>query len=47
MKRIRVFWMFIFTVMLYFACATANRDLAIFTTLWLMILDSEEKEDND
>ena len=47
MKRIRIFWMFMFAVMLYNGCATKNRDLAIFATLWLLILDNERKEYDD
>lgn len=39
--------MIMFAIMLYNGCSTKNRDLAIFATLWLVILDREMKEKDD
>jgi hypothetical protein len=36
-----------YAIVLFNACATENRDLAIFATLWLVIIDKERKEHDD
>ena len=47
MKRVRIFWIIMYAIILYWACADKNRDLAIFATLWLVIIDKEIKEEKD
>ena len=39
--------MLMYAIVLFNACAIENRDLAIFATLWLMIINEERKEHDD